>query len=178
MRCIGILIVGSVVAAPTGCVQSTNIAVHTPSTGSPEAHVTLSAKTAHFTSGDGGSVRLVARFPLPGARSGKPFCTLYFQLPADRGLFTIGQGNDQARGFLIQHFGSMAGWLRLTKGSVTLQGVPFGGSRLREGHVLVKGSDGTTVEGSLSLERSARALALFEREFAPDVTRLNTESQR
>ena len=173
MRWLALGVIASVVTVTAACRQPPGVSIHTPLDETPEAHLSLTT-TGHFASDSGGPVRLLAQFPLPGARRGKPFCTLYFRLPADRGVFAVGEGAAETQGLLIQHFGSLAGGLRLTDGYVSLAGVPLGGSRLRECRVAAKGADGTTVEGAFWVERSARAVARFETEFSPDVARLGT----
>lgn len=176
MRSIGISAVAGAISLVIACRQPTAVSVHTPLAESPEAHLLLAATTAHFASGSDGRVRLLARFPLPGAHRGQPFCSLYFRLPAGLGVFPVGEGPAAADGFLIQHFGSLAGWLKLNEGYVSLEGVPFGGSGNRQGRIAVKASDGTIIEGSFSAIRGARVLDRFEREFAPDVARLDIDN--
>ncbi len=147
----------------------------------PEAHVRVTQPQltglqremdlhSEWGSFDGGGERprrLLLAFPLPGAWAGTRHFLLYVRLPGD--AETTAQVGDltsdgPVAGFFVQTRGHAAGLTRVVDGTVTVEGVTFGGDAWCEGTFELVTDDGSHLDGRYRAKRSRFRLRDFEEE--------------
>ncbi len=110
-----------------------------------------------------GFIRVLAEFPLPGARTGEPSYLLYLRLPdAGEPIAVAGETSPTGRGFFIQTRGKFAGLARLNGGQVVVRGSGMERGAHREIRFELTCEDGSALNGTLLAARNDWHLTEFE----------------
>jgi hypothetical protein len=118
-------------------------------------------------------IRVLAKFPLPGAMRGKPMYLLYLRLPDETKEVTFSPERPSVRGFLIQARGRFAGLVDIVEGYIEIEGTSDSRGATRRLELEVDCEDGTRLVGTLLAKRDEWRLEQFEtRERTADVARL------
>lgn len=124
--------------------------------------------------GDAKVERVLAVFPLPGARTGQPTYLLYLRLPAGESNVSFApEAASGGRGFFVQIRGEYAGLARLTGGTVEVRGDSQGHAARRRIKLDLTLEDGSHITGEIRAKRDEYAVSRFEsRQHPADVQSL------
>ncbi len=113
--------------------------------------------------------RVLAEFPLPGARSGRPTYLFYLRMPAgaEKARFDAPADTPRAQGFLIQTHGEYAGLTRISAGQVEMVQPFMGGASARRIRLDASCDDGTHLAGKLEATRDDYFIGRFETHLHP-----------
>lgn len=119
---LGLLAVVSVLSV--GCASGEKVWLVQPRLTGWQRELKLQSEQVRWSRAGGEAVeRVLAEFPLPGARTGRPTYLLYLRLPAGMEQVSFEpEARVPAGGFLIQTRGEFAGLARATGGFVQLRG--------------------------------------------------------
>lgn len=164
-----------------GCQAKDNVWLVQPRLEGWQRELKLGSEQVRWAAaGEDGVERVVAEFPLPGARTGRPTFVLYLRLPA--GVEQVSFDPDaagQGRGFLLQTRGEYAGLARATSGSVNRQASSSSGDPTRRYRIDLVFEDDSHFVGEITATRDDYTVSRFERLRHPgDVARLVNTSTR
>jgi hypothetical protein len=116
--------VGLLVGFSVGCESTGNIWLVQPRLTGWQRELKLNSEQVRWARAGGEDVeRILAEFPLPGARTGRPTYLLYLRLPAGRQQVSFEpEASPSGQGFLIQTRGEFAGMVRAIGGSIEIRG--------------------------------------------------------
>lgn len=159
-----------------GCAPAARIELVQPSAPVWQQEVLLESDQARWGK-DAEVERVLAEFPLPGARTGEPTFLLYLRVPAGPKEVSFAAATaPRAAGFLIQTRGELAGLTTLAKGRLTVHGRSDAPSASRTLEIDATCEDGTTVRGAIRAVRDDYRLSRFEQYRRPvDVEKLMAE---
>jgi hypothetical protein len=156
-----------------GCGPSASVHLVQPQLRGFERVMHLTSDRAHWA--DGESVeRVLAEFPLPGARRGEGVYLLYLRVPAGVQSPPVGgQDPKSARGFFIQTKGEHHGLALIASGELEVSGTGHGRDSSRVLDLALTLEDGTRIKGRVHATRDDWHVEQFEtRQRAADVKAL------
>jgi len=157
-----------------GCGPAARLELMQPQLTGLQAHLSLRSERAFWAPGKK-MERLLVEFPPPGASTGRPFFFLLY-LQWSRGLDRpgVGQGpHAEARGFLIQTRGRLAGLAAIVEGSLTVRGRSDSPGAKRYLEFDLRCEDGSHLVGRVEARREDWVLKDFETRRRPvDVANL------
>lgn len=119
----GLGLVACISVLPVGCASREKVWLVQPRLTGWQRELKLQSEQVRWARDGGEDVeRVLAEFPLPGARTGRPTYLLYLRLPAGMEQVSLEpEARVPAGGFLIQTRGEFAGLARVTGGFVQLR---------------------------------------------------------
>ena len=154
-------------AALAGCAAPADMGLVQPQLNGRQREVHLTSEQVFWAGGEG-QERVLAEFPLPMARSGRPTYLLYLRWPADqKKLVADREPLPRIRGFLIQTRGEYAGLALVVSGTVEVRGSSGAGAASRQLRINLKCEDGSRVTGRLQARRDDWRLRQFETQRRP-----------
>lgn len=154
-----------------GCQPQPGLRLLQPTAPYSQREIPLSTDRAHYVVRSDQLIALLEA-PLPGAKDGPPAFEVYLVLqdrPDSQIVGPVEQAD--ARGFLIQDVGRLAGKSHLESGVLTVRRVWLK-SRYRL-EIDAETDDGARLVGDIELTPRGEAIARFERRRAADVAALN-----
>ncbi len=162
------LLLGVVALGVAGCARNAEVRLDQDYAPPTQRELRLTGTEAYFAD-DGERQRLIATFPLPGSQNGPRAFVLYLDTPSGGG--SIGNGETDradARGFVAQEVGALAGVQRFTEGTVHLSAVP-----LQPGWCSttldLRTERGAHIHGKALMQRSPRDLGRLARTYQTDI---------
>lgn len=158
-----LIIVSLLAAVAGGCGPAAKVNLVQPQLTGPQSDLQLVSDNAHWAKADE-VTRVLAEFPLPGARTGTPTYLLYLRMPADEKLTRVNAdpGQPQVRGFIIQTRGEYAGLTRLTAGAVEMRKPSPLSGNTRKVAIDATCEDGTRITGTIKVDRDDFVVSRFE----------------
>lgn len=174
-----------------GCAPAGTMTLVQPQLQGWQRELRLATERIHWAgAGDEKVERVLAEFPLPGARTGTPTYLLYLRLPAGESNVSFAEPVPQAalaqavdtaqatstsgdpadargRGFFIQTRGEYAGLARLTGGTVKVRGKSRAEGATRTLELDLVCEDGSRIVGQLQAIRDEYTVSRFESKRRP-----------
>lgn len=151
-------------AAMAGCGPAAEVRLVQPQLTGWQREIQLQTDQSHWArGGTEDTERVLAEFPLPGARTGRPTYLLYLRLPA--GEKRVGfdpKSAPRGQGFFIQTRGEYAGLARLTGGTAEIRGASRSQHAVRQLRLDLTCEDGSRLSGKLSATRDEYVVSRFE----------------
>jgi hypothetical protein len=162
---------GLLLAVAAGCTRQNTVVLHQPFAPPPQQRLVLRSSWLFSAIQDERSRYLLA-FPLPGATSGPRDFLLYLTLPNGPGTYCVAaDGDDAARGFLVQAVGRLKGKTEFVGGQVRVDDVWLASGQ-RQIELDVHCADGTHITGQTRVRAADGELRAFERRYAADIAQL------
>jgi hypothetical protein len=160
-------------AGLAGCGPSASVHLIQQHLRGAERVMRLTTHQAHWGGADGVE-RVLAEFPLPGARRGEAVYLLYVRLPAGAAEVIVGPAaNDatadspRAKGFFIQTRGDHAGLAAMSQGRIEVAGSGQGRQSARTLKLELTLEDGTRIHGQVRAVRDPWHVEQFEKTRRP-----------
>jgi hypothetical protein len=151
----------------TGCTPAGQMSLFQPQVAGRQHEIRVQTDQVHWASASGVE-RVLAEFPLPGARTGRPTYLLYLRLPAgDAAVPFDSAASRSGQGFFIQTRGEYAGLARITGGQVRVAGRSQSSGATRTIDIDLRGEDGCRYVGQLKAVRDDFFVSKFETKQRP-----------
>ena len=161
----GLILALAAAALAGGCQPAGKVSLVQPQLAGWQREVRLQTDQVYWARAEGVD-RILAEFPLPGARIGRPTYLLYLRLPAGVDKAALDPKADpksRARGFIIQTRGEYAGLAGLKSGEVQARSPsPLAPASKRLFRVDLKCEDGTQIVGEMTASRDDYLVSRFE----------------
>lgn len=146
-----------------GCRPAGELRLFQPQLQGWQRELKLETDEVRWAAATDGVERVLAEFPLPGARTGRATYLLYLRLPAGEAQVVFGSGgSEQAAGFLIQTRGEYAGLSQIKEGTVRVSGKGQGLKAKRHLKIDLTSEDGSQIIGEAEGVRDDYGVAHFE----------------
>ncbi len=151
------------VALIGGCAPAARVSLVQPQLTGLQHNLQLESDEVYWAR-SGAVNRMLAEFPLPGARTGRPTYLLYLRWPAGAksASATAKARKDRLRGFMIQTRGTYAGLVHVTEGQITVRGASQSADGKRRILLDLKCEDGSEVEGAVTASHDDYFVSYFE----------------
>jgi hypothetical protein len=152
-----------------GCQSTGNVWLVQPRLTGWQREVKLQSEQVRWARAGGEDIeRVLAEFPLPGARTGRPTYLLYLRMPAGTAQVSFEPGaSPHGRAFLIQTRGEFAGLARAVGGSVELRGKSSADQIKRHYRLDLRFEDDSHVVGEVEAVRDDYFVSRFETKRRP-----------
>lgn len=162
------LALGGLMVAASGCAPAGRMMLGQSHLAGYQHQVQLESDHVYWSASDE-TCRVLAEFPLPGARTGHPTYLLYLRMPAAAKTASLAAvaDSDQACGFLIQTRGEYAGLTRIVDGNVEVRAPLVPGTSKRRIRIDAKCEDGTQLAGEFNATHDDYQVGHFENRQRP-----------
>ena len=150
----------------SGCASPQRLVLEQPFAPAAQRVLELEPRSATIAE-IGGRCVCAADFPLPGSKDGPVAFTIYVESAAKTGAKAL----DDARGFLIQHVGALAGKSEVVAGAANCSARLLD-SATEAVALDVRFADGARLSGDLIARRDEPTVRMLQRRYRPDIAAL------
>jgi hypothetical protein len=162
---------GLLLSVVAGCAPQNTVVLHQPFAPPPQQRLALRSSW-QFSAAQDHYCRYLLAYPLPGASTGPRDFLLYLTLPNGAGTYYVAaDGDEGARGFLVQAVGRLKGKAEFVGGQVRVDDVWLASGQ-RQIDLDVHCEDGTHITGRARVREADGELRVFERRYAADIAQL------